>query len=489
MRPAIHPAAGPTSPPPLARVLMAHPMADDGALLFTVDGSMTAGEARQNARQIAASIIESGIQPGQAVGVGLPNGPEAICAMVGIWLAGAVFVPINERAPDDEQRHMLEMTGAAAVLDPAGLHRLDGDRRYVDGAAFILWTSGTTGPPKPIVHTHEVYLELIDRVLLSLRPAERLSSRRPPSPNLIPTSLALNSGVYNALFGLRAGASLVIMSQFNPQDFASLVRRHGIRSTVLPPAAMVSLSDADDVTDLRPLRYVRSITAPLSPLQGRRFAEKFDVVVLNSYGQAELGEVIGWTADDARRYPEKLGAAGRPHPGILVKVVDDRGDPVVTGTIGRLFVRPDRMAAGYAVGGELRDRHDAEGYLDTGDLARVDAEGFVWIEGRGSDLINRGGNKVFPDQIEEVLRLSSAVDDAAVIGAADDRLGEVPVALVVPHDGRPMDPSALEALCREHLVPYKVPVAFRAVALLDRNEAGKLLRRQMADRYAAGELG
>src|SRR5208282_4979348 len=166
------------------------------------------------------------------------------------------------------------------------------------------------------------YLELLDRVLGPLRgrPAD---PARPPSPNLVPVSLALNAGVYNVLFGLRAGAALVLMNRFSTADFATLVRRFSIRSTVLPPAAMVMLADDAGVTDLTPLRYVRSITAPLSPLAARRFSDKFGVTVLNGYGQAEIGEVIGWTAADAREYPGKLGAVGRPHPGVDIKILDD----------------------------------------------------------------------------------------------------------------------------------------------------------------------
>jgi acyl-CoA synthetase (AMP-forming)/AMP-acid ligase II len=136
------------------------------------------------------------------------------------------------------------------------------------------------------------------------------------------------------------------------------------------------------------------------------------------------------------------------------------------------------MAAGYASGDQLDDRVDTEGYVDTGDLARVDEAGFVWIEGRAGDLINRGGNKVFPEHVEEVLRLAPEVVDAAVIGRPDERLGEVPVAFVV--ERAPITDEALAALCREHLVPYKVPVAFRRVDALPRNEAGKLRRAEIS---------
>src|SRR5947208_1715255 len=172
------------------------------------------------------------------------------------------------------------------------------------------------------------------------------------------------------MFGTwRAGAAIVIMDRFATADFAELVTRYQIRSTVLPPAAMTMLADDAAVTDLSPLRYVRSITAPLSPLAARRFHDKFGVTVLNGYGQAEIGEVIGWTAADAREHPEKLGAVGRPHKGVDVKIAGD--DPV-----GELLVRPPRTAAGLD-----STRVDDDGFVHTGDLARIDEDGFVWIEG------------------------------------------------------------------------------------------------------------
>jgi acyl-coenzyme A synthetase/AMP-(fatty) acid ligase len=348
---------------------------------------------------------------------------------------------------------------------------------YERDIAFVTWTSGTTGKPKPILHTHSGYMELLDRVLAPLRgrPAD---PGRPPSPNLVPVSLALNAGIYNVLFGLRAGAQLVLMDRFSTAEFATLVDRFAIRSTVLPPAAMVMLADDDAVTDLAPLRYVRSITAPLSPLSARRFADKFGVTVLNSYGQAEVGEVIGWTAADAREHPEKVGAVGRPHAGVDIKLMAEDGTVASDGAIGELLVKPPRMASGYADGESLDDRIDDEGYVRTGDYAHVDEDGFVWIEGRVSDLINRGGNKVFPEQVEEVLRLSPNVIEAAVVGVPDERLGEVPVAYIV---GSASD-EELEGLCRDHLIAYRIPVAYHHIDALPRSEVGKLLRRALVNR-------
>jgi len=466
----------------LAALLVEHPFSDDELLLHGVRESVTAGAARAEAQALAGALRDAGVEPGRAVAVQLPNGPGAITAMFGVWLAGAVFVPVNPRSPERERAHALDATGPTAIVTEAGVEVLAGSdhRSYPEDVAFVTWTSGTTGTPKPVLHTHANYLELLDRVLGPLRAASTGAAAtghagRRPSPNLVPVSLALNAGIYNVLFGLRAGAEIVVMDGFDPRDFAMLVRRFEIRSTVLPPAAMAMLSDAPDVVDLAPLRYVRSITAPLSPLQARRFSDKFGVVVLNGYGQAEIGEVIGWTAADAKEHPEKVGAVGRPHPGVSIKIAptpDGAGGADEGDSIGRLLVRPPSTAVGIAA-----ERVDAHGFVDTGDLARIDADGFVWIEGRAGDVINRGGNKVFPEHVEEVLRLVPHVVDAAVAGAPDARLGEVPVAYVVTEGF--VDDDELVAICREHLAPYKIPVAFHRVDALPRSEVGKLLRREL----------
>jgi acyl-coenzyme A synthetase/AMP-(fatty) acid ligase len=448
----------------LASLLVDHPSAEDEPLLCTIDGCVTAGEARREAAEVAARLTDHGMRTGRAVAVQLPNDPSAVVAMFATWLSGGVFVPLNPRAAEAEIEAAMDATDPGAFLGGRGIRTLPGQARVYDAdTAFVTWTSGTTGVPKPVLQTHSGYFELLDRVLGTVK---RDPAKRPP-PNLIPVSLALNAGIYNVLFGLRAGAAIVIMDRFDTADFAALVRRFEIRSTVLPPAAMSMLADDDTVRDLSPLRYVRSITAPLSPLGARRFHDKFGVTVLNGYGQAEIGEVIGWTAADAREHPDKLGAVGRPHPGVDIKLAGDD-------EVGELLVRPPRTAAGLD-----SERVDADGFVHTGDLARVDDDGFVWIEGRIGDVINRGGHKVFPDHVEEVLRLSPDVRDVAVVGVPDDRLGEVPVAFVVGSG----DASALESLCREHLVPYKVPADFVVVDELPRSEVGKVLRRELAAGY------
>ncbi len=296
-------------------------------------------------------------------------------------------------------------------------------------------------------------------------------------PNLIPTSLSLWAGIYNVIFGFRAGAAVIVMERFDTRAFAEFVERFQLRSTVLPPAAMTMLADDESITSLAPMKYVRSITAPLSPLQARRFRDRFGITVLNGWGQTEIGgEIVGWNAQDAKDYGDThLGAVGRAHENVGLRISGDGEILVQTPTI------LERAAEGDDMDGRLVD-----GWFHTGDLGRIDDAGFLWIEGRVSDMINRGGLKVFPEEVAEVIRLSPDVAECAVAGIPDDRLGEVPWAFVVPREGTVVDPAALDGLCREHLAPYKVPARFEAIGALPRNEVGKVLLRELVARGARG---
>ena len=245
-------------------------------------------------------------------------------------------------------------------------------------------------------------------------------------PNLVPVSLSLWAGIYQVLFAFRLGAPVVLMERFEPVEFARLVREYGIRSSVLPPAAMVMLARDPERHD----RSNRCATCAVCRRRSRRlharhFHERFGVAILNGYGQTELGgEVVGWTAADWKEFgAAKLGAVGRPHAGIEVRVVDEE-----------LQVRSAHAAPADAAA--LGDRVTDDGWLRTGDLARIDDDGFVWIDGRVSAMVNRGGLKVFPDEVEEHLREYPGVADAAVAGVPDDRLGEVPWAFVVLEPAR-----------------------------------------------------
>jgi long-chain acyl-CoA synthetase len=461
--------------------------------VHTLDEEVSRKDVEASAHRLSSLLAEAGLATGEVVAAMLPNDATTVAALFGTWRAGGVYTPLNPRAADAELTSQLATLRPVAVLTtPQLAHRFEGfalpvvsganlswslracprpsePRTYDPDVALLQFTSGTTGPPKPVPLRHATVLDLIDRLLAKLR-----SNRTPhpldraPMPNLVPLSLSLWAGIYQVLFAFRAGSGVVLMDRFSPTDFAVLVKRHQLRSTVLPPAALTMVLHDESVTDLAPLKIVRSITAPLSPVQAGRFRDKFGVIVLNSYGQTELGgEVVGWSAADAREWGEtKLGSVGRPLPGIDVTILDDE-----------VMVRTPTTAA-RKIDPAFLDRLTDDGWFHTGDLGWFDDDGFLWLDGRVSDMINRGGLKVFPGTVEDVLLSADGVREAAVVGVPDDRLGEVPWAFVAIQEGGSSE-ADLIAWCRERLTPYRVPTRIVFVDELPRNDVGKVVKRNL----------
>ena len=469
--------------------------------VHTIDGDVSSDLLRDSAGAVAGLLSEAGLHHGQVVAAMLPNEADTVAALFGVWRAGGVYTPLNPRAADAELTAQLATLRPVAVVTTRalaprfssyGVPVVIGDgqswtltaagaapedaRSYDEDVALLQFTSGTTGAPKPVPLRHTTVLDLIDRLLEKLRGTKPRAGTpgRAPMPNLVPLSLSLWAGIYQVLFAFRAGSGVVLMDRFAATDFAALVTRHQLRSTVLPPAALTMVLHDDSVTDLSPLRIVRSITAPLSPVHARRFRDKFGVLVLNSYGQTELGgEVVGWSAADAREWGEtKLGSVGRPLPGIDVKIDQDE-----------VLVRTPTTAA-RRIDPAFLDRLTDDGWFHTGDLGWFDEDGFLWLDGRVSDMINRGGLKVFPGTVEDVLMTAAGVREAAVVGMPDDRVGEVPWAFVARTDDT-VDEARLIAWCREHLTPYRVPVRIVFVEALPRNDVGKVVKRELAALVAA----
>jgi acyl-CoA synthetase (AMP-forming)/AMP-acid ligase II len=491
----------------LAAFLTDHPGTPDTAVLHWKGGELSLGELTTAARALAARLGPLGRAP---VACLVDGGASAVTAMFATWLAGGVYVPVNCRLSDAEVRDQLNATGPATVIVGAGhADRVPGrfnrlvehaprswvpvtatatwaGERYGEDAALVMRTSGTTGAAKPVVLGHEGVREGVDTVIARLRNGAKDRPDRPPMPNLIPISPALWAGIWNTLFAFRLGAPAVLLDRFDTADYADLVKRFGIRSTILAPAMMTMLAEDPRITDLAPLRLVRSVTAPLTPAQARRFREKFGVAILNSYGQTELGgEVAGWTAADIREFGDaKLGAVGRPHPGVTVRILDAERRELPAGRVGEIWIRSPFAARDEGIAAD----RVAGGLLRTGDLGRLDGDGFLWIEGRVSDMINRGGLKIVPHEVEEVLRSHPQVADACVAGVPDGRLGEVPVAWIRPAAGHRPQEAELRAFARRSLAGYKVPVAVRVVDDFPRNEIGKVLRRELIAGHQSGTL-
>jgi long-chain acyl-CoA synthetase len=485
----------------LAQFLTSHPGAVDMPLVHAEDRSATLGEVTAATRILAARL---GPVAGAPVACLVDDALRAVTAMFATWLAGGVYVPVNGRLTPAEVRGQLAAADPAMVVTgPGGHERVPGHLnllveqpgsiwvpyrslqrpaagRFTGDEALIMHTSGTTGDSKPVVLHHAGVRDGIDTVIAKLRGGR--GARRSPMPNLIPTSMALWAGIWNTLFAFRTGAPVILLNRFDPVAYAALVKRFQLRSTILAPAMMTMLTETAEITDLAPLRYVRSVTAPLAPDQARRFRMRFGVDVLNSYGQTELGsEVAGWTAADIREFgAAKLGAVGRAHPGVAIRILGEDMAELPPDTVGEIWVRSPFATEDDGSGRVI------DGFLRTGDLGRLDADGFLWIEGRVSDMINRGGLKIVPQEVEEAMRQHPGVADACVAGVPDARLGEVPVAWVRPRAGAEPGEPELLAFVRQCLAGYKTPVAVRFVDDFPRNEIGKVLRRVLVAGFAPG---
>lgn len=497
----------------LARLIHDQPYGEDELFVVSPSGRLTLGALRSKVTDLAETLVEAGVHPGMPVGTVVAEGAASLISMFATWTVGAVYVPINSRytvsevadilaetpiallvgSPTDLAKHDVSIgvvehdaeTGKSRILQPAD----DTKATYDPDVALVLRTSGTTGRPKAVLLRHSGTQDALDSSLRKLRRRDGATPGvvRDLRMNMIPTSLSLWAGIYNTTFALRANFGVVLLDKFTVKAFTEAVREFGIKSTVLAPAMITMLADDDSVTDLSPLRLVRSITAPLSPQVARKFYEKFGAFVLNSYGQTELGgEVVGWTTADVREFGEsKLGAAGRPYTDVVLQIQDADGAEAATGEYGEIYVNSPFRMRGYAIGGingadsGVDDSRFVNGFLRTGDIGRIDEDGFVWIQGRVSDMINRGGMKVYPDEVEEVLRKHPSVRDACVSGVPDRRLGEVPHAWIITRD----DESVLDELaswCRSLLTPYKIPAGFTRVDEFPRNDIGKVLRRDLA---------
>lgn len=494
----------------LSQLISDLPYDDDALVVVATSGRLTLGELKLRTESLATTLTAAGVTQGMSVGVIVEEGAATLVAMLATWRVGGVYTPINGRYTSSEVNELLDETPIALIV--ASKHAADrhsgrqcgivthdsttwessifrpADHSrtvYDEDVALALRTSGTTGRPKAVLLRHSGTMGALDSSLRKLRPGSRRDNGVAPRMNMIPTSLGLWAGIYNVTFSLRAGFGVVLLDKFEVAPFVDAVKEFSIRSTVLAPAMITMLVDATDVHDLSPLKLVRSITAPLPPSVAREFHNKFDAFVLNSYGQTELGgEVVGWTSKDVRDFgTTKLGAAGRPYDDVEIVIKDPEGSPVEVGELGEIHVNSPYRMHGYALeadglrGSDTPNDRMVDGFIRTGDIGSIDEDGFVWIQGRVSDMINRGGLKVFPDEVEEVIRRHPAVRDAAVAGLPDRRLGEVPHAWVITDDESAVD--ELPEWCRRELVAYKVPAGFTRVSSFPRNDIGKVLRRQL----------
>jgi acyl-CoA synthetase (AMP-forming)/AMP-acid ligase II len=454
-----------------------------GAHAIEYDGRwLSWGRVGEAARRIGSLTAELGADP--QIGMLLRNRPGQVAAFLGVLLAGGTMVTINPSRGDDRIRAdiaglrlplvvgepddlMTLVPPGTPTVSISGL--LDDETEPVrhspgsvsrPGVAVRMLTSGTTGPPKRV----DLSYDMLARSVMGPEP------ERAPAPTELRRGVAIvNSplvhigGVFRVLQCVAEARPFVLLERFELNAWAEAVRKHRPRTVSLVPAALRTVLHSDlRRTDLDSIRAVTCGTAPLSAEDADAFTEKYGIPVLTSYAATEFGGgVAGWTLSDYQRYwRAKRGSVGRANPGAQLRVVDDNGTALGPDQVGLLEVKPGQLGP------------SAE-WMRTTDVARIDADGFVWIVGRADQAIIRGGFKVMPDDVRTALEGHPAVAGAAVVGRSDARLGETPVAMVELRESARADAADLADYLRKRLARYEIPTEIAIVGAIPRTPSGK----------------
>ncbi len=426
------------------------------------------------ATRVAGGLRAAGVAPGDRVANRLPNGTDWVLTFWGTLLAGAVVVPVNTRFAPPEVRYVVEDSGAAFVAEP-GAPLPDGEPLVVTGQghtdlAGIFYTSGTTGFPKGAMTTHQNYLSNVETCLRVM-----VLDRHEPQVTLISVPLFHVTGCNSQLLVVTALAgTAVVMPTFEVGAFLRAIAEERITLAISVPAiywlALQQPGFAD--VDTSSVRAVVYGGAPIAPDLVHRIQSAFPTArVGNGFGLTETSSVATFLPHEYAA--EHADSVGFPAP--VVDLALHEPDPH-TG-VGELLVRGPNVVGGYWGKPEQSAQTFVDGWLHSGDLARIDEAGLVYVVDRKKDMINRGGENVYCVEVENALAAHPAVGEVAVVGVPDPMMGEKVGAVVVPRPGRALVPGELVAFARERLADFKVPqyVAVRSEPL-PRNPGGKVLK-------------
>ena len=474
----------------------------------------TYGELTAAVQAIDGLLEAAGLREGAVVGMVLRNRPSHFAAVLCALLTGRCVATINPfQGPEKLAEEVRKLRPGAIVADtqdwaaspllaaaqeagslgialgdgegvevgvPAGLPATmaPADAPRQPGVAILMLTSGTTGPAKRIPLAFDSLQRALMGALFYESGGESGAPRLRDAVVIATAPLVHIGGIWSPLSAMLAGRSFVLMEKFNVPEFHDAVKRHRPKVVPLPPSALRMVFDADlPRGDMASILAVRSGTAPLERALREAFEERYGIPVLDAYGATEFaGGVAGWTLQDYKVYRDaKAGSVGRAQPGCKLQVVAPEGGAVLpSGEIGLLEVRAPHIGDG--------------SWVRTSDLARIDADGFLFLCGRADAAINRGGFKILPDEVAAVLARHPAVAEASVVGLPDPRLGEVPAAAVTLKPGA-AEPAASELIqfARQHLTAYQVPVKVRVVAEMPRTPSMKISQPGVRELLLASE--
>ncbi len=512
---------------------------DRPAVLFEGQ-QFTFAQLQERVNRLANALADLGVGPGDRVATMQVNCPQGIELYFAAALLDAIYVPLNFRARAAELAQMLEIAqprllgigerylpliqdvaGLApeqvVVLDgpaQAGQHAYDtllqsppDELHFPEGedddTTVIMFTSGTTSVPKGVQLTHDSFASYL---LSTVEPADPEVAET----NLLTVPLYHIAGLQAALAAIYGGRTLAVMRQFDPLEWLTLAQDCRANRAMLVPTMLKRLLDHPDFHrfDLSALKVITYGAAPMPlPVIRQAIAEFPGVRFINAFGQTETASTITMLPPEdhvLEGSPEvvetrlrRLSSIGKPLADVEVMIVDEAGSPVAAGEVGEIVARGARMMKGYWQEQEATGDTVRAGWVYTGDLARQDEDGYIYLAGRARDFIKRGGEMISPEEVEQVLMAHAQVEDAAIIGVPDLEWGEEVRALVVrrPAAGTAgpagtAEPASADALatelidhCSRHLAGFKRPRSVVFIDQLPRNVMGKVMKRDLREEY------
>jgi long-chain acyl-CoA synthetase len=471
------------------------------------------------AAQVAAGLRAMGLQPGARLGLYLGNAPAYLVALWGAWWAGLVVVPMNARLHGREAGWILGHSGARACVvdaqhageleahlppavrligsleelhadDPEALPAVPQERAESD-PAWLFYTSGTTGRPKGVTLTHRNLRWAAMAYVCTVQPVA------PGDTCLHPAPLSHGSGLYHLAYIMNAGANVIPTSATLDEAEVFALAHHWRNASFFAAPTIVNRLAAYAAAQRPPLDGLATIVYGGAPMYQADFEAARAALgphLAQIYGQGESPmtiTVLPKTVIEDVAHPlwaQRVSSVGHPQPMVEVSIRSPEGHVLPHGEVGEVCVKGEVVMAGYweqpeATAAALRD-----GWLWTGDIGRLDADGFLTLLDRSKDLVICGGNNVYPREVEEVLLQHPAVAEVAVIGRPDEQWGEALVAYVVMR--APVDAASLDAHCLSMIARYKRPKSYRFVAALPKNNYGKVLKTELRGLEAAqGDSG
>lgn len=500
----------------VASHLEAHAAADPERVAIRFEGrSITYGELNRDSTRLADALRAAGVGPGERVALYLPNVPEFAVVYYAAQKLGAVPVTINAMLKSEEVRYLLDDSGAAAVFTvaeltkfvpedcsalrlraivddgatPQGWQRLAdllarGSEAFrsvecaPDDVAALLYSSGTTGFPKGVALTQH---NLHTNIALPPRPeysdyrsGDRLAAFLPLF-HVYGQNYIMNSAIL-------AGSTIVLFRRFVPDMVLRAIGEERITHLFAVPTIYIGLLSMDlSAYDLTSLRYEMSAAATMPEEISRRWTERFGRRVYEGYGLTECSPFACYNDSVEHRF----GSVGRAVHGFELNIFDDQDNALPSGQQGEIVIRGDGVMKGYWNQPKESARALRGSWLHTGDVGRMDKDGYVYITDRVKDMINVSGFKVWPAEVEQYLYKLPGIQEAAVYGVPAGEKGEAVAVAVVLAEGATLTSDGIIAYCRDNIAAYKVPARVDIVSELPKSASGKILKRILREKHAA----